>query len=261
MFSANNCYSLADIAAVTKDNGCCNGGSDGFGFGGGFGWIWILLIFAIFGWGGNGFGNGFGGGRGFANDPAFQGYATRSDITESFATNNLDSGIRSIQSGLCDSTYALSNAISNGFNSANVAMLQGFNGVQQGLCNTQAQLANCCCETREAIANVNYNLASQSCDTRNVIQSGIRDVIENQNNNTRAIIDTMTENTIQGLRDQLQTANFQLSQQAQSANLIGQLRPTPIPAYIACSPYAAAYGCGTGYNNFNNCNSCNSCCC
>lgn len=257
MFSANNCYSLADIAAVTKDNSCCNG-SDGFGFGGGFGWIWILLIFAIFGWGGNGFGNGFGGGRGFANDPAFQGYATRSDIAESFATNNLDSGIRSIQSGLCDSTYALSNAISDGFNATNVAMLQGFNGVQQGLCNTQAQLANCCCETREAIANVNYNLASQSCDTRNVIQSGIRDVIENQNNNTRAIIDTMTENTIQGLRDQLQTANFQLSQQAQSANLIGQLRPTPIPAYIACSPYAAAYGCGTGYSNFNNGNSC--CC-
>ena len=69
---------------------------------------------------------------------------------------------------------------------------------------------------------------------------------------------------MQELRDRLEakdrdllTANFQLSQQAQSANLIGALRPTPIPAYITCSPYQAAnYG---GYG-FNGCG-CNSGCC
>lgn len=75
---------------------------------------------------------------------------------------------------------------------------------------------------------------------------------------TRAV---MVANTIQELRDkladrdrELQTANFQLSQQAQSANLIGTLRPTPIPAFITCPPYQSsvsgyAYGCGCGCNN------------
>lgn len=54
---------------------------------------------------------------------------------------------------------------------------------------------------------------------------------------TRAL---MTQNEIQSLRDQLQTANFQLSQQAQNATLIATLRPTPIPAYQTCSPYESA---------------------
>lgn len=61
----------------------------------------------------------------------------------------------------------------------------------------------------------------------------------------------MTQNEIQSLRDQLQTANFQLSQQAQNAALINALRPTPIPAYQTCSPYESALmyancGCGCG---------------
>ena len=61
----------------------------------------------------------------------------------------------------------------------------------------------------------------------------------------------MTQNEIQKLRDDLQNANFQLSQQAQSANLINRLQPTPIPAYVTCSPYQAQqmyYGCNGGCN-------------
>ena len=56
---------------------------------------------------------------------------------------------------------------------------------------------------------------------------------------------------MQELRDRLAdrdrdllTANFQLSQQAQSANIIGTLRPFPQPAYITCSPYESIYGNG-----------------
>ena len=65
---------------------------------------------------------------------------------------------------------------------------------------------------------------------------------------TRALIQ---ENTVQALRDKLadkdrdlMTANFQLSQQAQNATLIGSLRPFPIPAYITCSPYTSNVGVG-----------------
>src|SRR5699024_12027250 len=82
----------------------------GYGYGNGCGsmwggdwasWIILFLIFGMFGWGG--YGN-FGGGFGGANGPGFQGYATRSDINDGFALNNLQSGINSIQNGICDST-------------------------------------------------------------------------------------------------------------------------------------------------------------
>ena len=54
----------------------------------------------------------------------------------------------------------------------------------------------------------------------------------------------MTQSEIQTLRDSLNTANLQLSQQAQSASLIATLRPFPQPAYITCSPYTSSNGCG-----------------
>ena len=94
MFNTGNC-SVPLVASIDGN------GNNGNGFGGdGWGWIWIILIFAIFG----GWGNGFGfGGNGGANSPGLQGLATRTDINEGFALNNLQSGITAIQQGICDS--------------------------------------------------------------------------------------------------------------------------------------------------------------
>ena len=106
----------ADIRACT----CGNDGNSG-GWGGDWGaWIILFLIFGMFGWGGFGGLGGFGGGAGL------QGMATRADINEGFALNNLQSGINAIQQGICDSTYALTNAVTNGFNNTNMGMMQGF---------------------------------------------------------------------------------------------------------------------------------------
>ena len=85
-------YSLSDIAAATGSNNRANDmwGGDGFSL------IWLVLIFAIFGWGGfGGWGGGFGGNG--ANGAGFQGWATRADINESFALNDIQNGIRGIQ--------------------------------------------------------------------------------------------------------------------------------------------------------------------
>lgn len=152
-------YSLADIAAATGSNN--RGNNDGWG-GDGWGWIWIILLFALFGWGGNGFG-GFGGN-------GAQGALTRADLCQDMNFQNLESGVRGIQQGLCDGFYAM-----------NTSLLQGFNGVQQGFNGVQSQLANmamqnqqCCCETQRAVergfCDTNYNLATQSCDTRNTFR-------------------------------------------------------------------------------------------
>lgn len=252
----NSGLSASDVALLSGNN-CRN---DDNGFGDGYGWIWLLLIFAIFG----GWGNGFGfGGNGGTNSPGLQGLATRADINEGFALNNLQSGINALQQGVCDSTYALNNAITNGFNNTNMGMMQGFNGVERGFCNLSAQLAQCCCDNREAIAQVRYDMATQACDTRNVIQNSTRDIIEGQNAGTRAILDFLTQDKIASLQAENQSLKFQASQtaqnayitasqSAQTAELIRRLgADCPQPAYVVQPPQPVTFPnfCNTGCNS------------
>lgn len=210
----------------------CNDGM----FSGGGSWFWIIILFLFF-FGGGGI---FGGNRFGANSPDFQGYATRADINQGFQFNQMENGIRAIERGICDLGYATQ----QGFNTTNMNMLQGFNGVERDLCagfnTTQREVMEnrfasqqCCCETNRNIDAVRYENSRNTCDIVNAIKE--------DGQATRALIHA---NTVQDLRDRLadrdrdlMTANFQLSQQAQSANLINELRPCPVPAYPSCSPY------------------------
>lgn len=216
------------------------------GFGGGWGsWIWVILLLAVLGggWGG-GFG-GFGGGYGGAG---LQGMATRADINEGFALNNITGGIQAIQQGICDSTYALTNAINGGFSASQMSMMQGFNGVERGFSDLSHQLSDCCCENRAAIAQMRYDMATQACDTRNLIQNTTRDLIDAQNANARQIMDFLVNDKLSALQAENQSLKFQASQaaqnafitanqEAQTAELIRRLgRDCPIPAYVVPNP-------------------------
>jgi len=143
-------------------------------------WIILFLIFGMFGWG-NGFGGGFGG-NGGTNGPGFQGWATRADINEGFALNGLQNGQNSIR-----------DAVSNGFHGVDNAVCTLGYQTQQGFNALGAQMAQCCCDTQRAIDGVNYNMATQACDTRNTIQNSTRDIIDNANANSRAILDFLTQ--------------------------------------------------------------------
>lgn len=93
----------------------------------------------------------------------------------------------------------------------------------------------------------NYTQHSNN-NTNLIFVNGLDNAIHKEGENTRALI---TDNTIQGLRDQNTAYQLQLSNQAQTANIISQLRPTPIPAYLTCSPYTAnncGYHNGCNYN-------------
>ena len=119
------------------------GGNNNGMFGGDWGWIVLLLLL---GWGGMGMG-GFGGMGmmgGMWPMMMFNGMATRADINEGFALQNITSGIQGIQQGICDSTYALNNAITGGFHNTTVGMMQGFNGMERGFCDLSHQLSECC---------------------------------------------------------------------------------------------------------------------
>ena len=234
------------VAGQSDNNNGGNGG--GWGSGGWGDWILVILLFALVCNGGWCFG-GFGGGAGL------QGMATRADINEGFALNNITGGIQAIQQGICDSTYALTNAV-NG----------GFHGVERGFWDVSRQLSDCCCENRAAIAQVRYDMATQACDTRNLIQSTTRDLIDNQNANFRALMDYQVNREMRE-KDakiaELQNAASQAAQNAyltaaMDANVATILRRTghdcPSAAYLVQPPTPINFplnGCGQvqfGYN-------------
>ena len=263
----NSGLSASDVAVLSGSNN--RGCNDGFGYG--FeGILWLIVIAALFNGGFGGFGWGGNGGFGGANGPGFQGYATRSDINEGFALNNIQSGITGIQHGICDSTYALTNAINSGFSTAELSRCNQQAALMQQLNNMSYQQQDCCCQIQRAIDGVNYNMATQACDTRNTIQNTTRDILENNNSNTRAILDFLTNSEMEKLRSENQTLKFQASQsaqnafitanqEAQTAELIRRLgADCPVPSYIVPNPHCC-YGTPVGvmpYQNYGGCGSC-----
>ena len=228
MFAQSGGYSLSDIAAV-------NGNNNRGGFGDDY-W-WIILIF-LFGFGNNGWGNGNGGGT-----------TTREEIAYGFDMNGLENGVRGIQQGICDGFYAMNTGMLTGF--ANVAqdINNSTNAITAGLTGLGTQMAQCCCDIRyenaKNFADLNYNLATQACETRHAITDS-----------TRQIIDFLTQDKIATLTAENQSLKFAASQaaqnafiaanqDAQTAELLRRLdAPVPVPAYVVPNPNCCYNPCG-----------------
>lgn len=206
----------ADIMAMTKDNdGMANIWNNPFVY---LIWIWAFRMF----------------GNGFGNDAATQGALTRADLFEGFNNQGVNDKLNDITTGLC-----------NSFATVNSNLCQGFNSVNSGLSENRFAQQQCCCETKQAIANLAAENYRNTCE--------ITTAIHGEGEATRALI---TENAIQALRDKLADkdrdilyANLQLSQKEQNETLIDVLRPVSRPAYITCSPYTTSNNyCANGYS-------------
>lgn len=255
--------SLTTSEMTPADIRACTCGNDGYGNGNGM-WgdgAWWIIILLLFGWGRNGFGGGYGGNGGCGCSPC----ATQADLAAGFNNSAVLNNLDGIENALCQ-----------GFNGVNTALLQGFAGVDNAVCtlgyNVQggfnalsAQLAQCCCDNRAAIADVKYTIANEGCDTRHTIYNSTRDIIDNANANSRAILDFLTQDKIATLTAENQSLKFAASQsaqnafntanqEAQTAELIRRLgRDCPVPAYVVPNPnccYNAnvtfGNGCGCG---------------
>ena len=224
-------YNLSDIAAVTRGNG------DNNGLWGGDGAWWIILLFLFAGGWGNGGGWGGGGNVG-----------TSREISYGFDMNNLENGIRELEHGICDGFYEMNNALLTGFGNVAMGNMQNTNTITSQLSNMAAQSAACCCETQRLIerglCEVNYNILTQSNGINTGIATAARDIIENNNNGVRSILDFLTQDKISTLQAENQALRLTASQQAQNAFLIDQLgTKAPIPAYVVANPYASYGGC------------------
>lgn len=176
-------------------------------------WMMMYGMMRNGGWGD--WGNNNGGGN------CGRGCVTPFELNQGLNDQDMRAGVRGIQQGICDSTYALTGAINQ----------------------TQHAISDCCCAT-------NNNIERTGCNIVNAIHS--------EGEATRALINA---NSMDALREkvnekdrELQSAQFQLSQLSQNATLISALRPTPIPAYLAVNPYQAVgyTGVGCGCSGFGN---------
>lgn len=149
--------SLSDIAAVTRDG-------DGWGSGS---WIWVVIIFLF----------AFMNGGMWNRNSDYGQYATAASQQEILFGQHfgqLNDRLTNIGNGICDSTFALNNAITN-----------------EGRA-LQTQIANCCCENRLGIANLGAQMNQNTCDVVTAIHA--------EGEATRQLIQT---NEIQSLRDKV----------------------------------------------------------
>ena len=252
--------SPADIAAVIGNNGGRNNGDGMFGND----WAWIVILL-LFGWGGRGFGGGFGGGYG-AGTTCGAPCATQADVRAAVDQQTLISKIDQQTYGMADSFNSLNNTINGNFRTLDGAIC---NLGYQDLQNTnaiQSQLANCCCDTRAAIKDVDvgiertgWNISKQisdcCCDMEKMNMQSRFDAQAYNCNTLQAIdklgdriIDYMSNEKVQALRDEnqalrlaasqsAQNAFITANQEAQTAELIRRLgRDCPVPAYVVPNP-------------------------
>lgn len=230
MFNSN-APSVADIAAVMGNNG----NSNGWGFGND--WWAIIILFALFGGFNNGYGVGNGGG-------------VYGEVQRGFDTQSINNKLNGIEQGLCSLGYDQL-AQMNGIN--NNVLTTGF-GIQNslqamGVANMQStndlsrQLADCCCENRAAIAQVRYDMATDTCAVTTAINQAAQAIMQNDNNNYRALHDEMVQariddkdRTIADLTAKLNNCDRNNELHNLGTYIVNSINPTPRPSYVVPNP-------------------------
>ena len=231
--------SAADLAAITG-----NGRNNGFGYGDGFlYWIIILFFFGMFngngGWGGNGNGGGMN---------LYPWMNQSNQMSDGFRDQMLYGQINGIQNSITSGFGDVATALCGGFAGVNATINNAQMANMQQMFGLQSQLAQCCCDNRLATCQTQNIVQNEGNATRFADANNTRDIIQSQNQGTQAILDKLCQLELDGLkadnanlRTQLNFANLQASQVAQTAELrqsgatqlnqlVSELRSCPIPA-------------------------------
>lgn len=186
-------------------------------------------------------------------------------------STNLNCDVKSIDNALC----SIQNAIGKVGGEVGFSAERVINAVNAGDCNVIKAISDCCCTTQRSIDSVNLNLTQMNADNRlsicqqtntlqNAITSGFNTL--SSENATRfnilgAKIDAQTQiindkfcqlemremqNKIDTLRDEKNALQSSALLQQQTSNIVSQIRPCPVPAYLTCNPY----GCNGGLNGY-----------
>ena len=222
--------------ATTNGNGfypypIMYGNNGGFGGNGGFfggDGIWAIVLLALLfnngGWGGFG-GNG-------NNDFAWLSNGQKDIMTNTnngFDTLHLSNqlegtrdGIYSLSNQLCNCCADMNSTVSNGFYNAEIAANNRAVNQMQDTFALSRQFADCCCENRLGIANLNSTILSENCADRAALADGLKDVLINQTANTQRILDQLCNDKIDEKNDKIRDLERQLSMKDLQASQIAQ---------------------------------------
>lgn len=185
---------------------------------GGYGLLMILFLVLLGGWG-NGIGrNGMA--YGLANNVEFDSLLSgQNQIRNQMSYDNLNSGIRGLERGICDSSYAMNNTITSGFANTQQSLCQGFSGINSAISNLGFNLL----DRMNTISGQN-NLQLQGI--QNTLQSCCCEIKTAINNSTQVLASKMDHAENQALRDKL----FEMSQKEQTTSIVSQLKTTSTAA-------------------------------
>ena len=209
------------------------GGNGGFGgFGGDWGSLIVLfLIAAMFGGFGNGFGGGFGMGGGNYDFPwLLTGQQNiNTNTNNGFRDAMINDGITSIRDGIGNLSTQLCNSTSN----VQMALANGFAGVEQGanarqMANMQTafdlsrQFADCCCENRLGVANLGSDIAREACATRTSDTQNTQAILNAVNTGVQSIKDQLCQDKIDAKNDEISALRQQIAMKDLAASQVAQ---------------------------------------
>ena len=268
----NNCDPYA-MMAMMNNNGWGNNG---------MWWIWMILLWGI--WGNNGFGFGRGNnGAGFLANELNNDTNTQMLLQ---AINGNKSAIDSLATTLhCDvnqlqtALNMISSSVDKLSGDIKLSSCEVINAITSGDAALASKLAECCCNTQRSIDSVNLSITKQgyenqlaTCNQTNVLQNAITsgfntlmadnatkfNIIGDKIDAQTAIINDKfcqlemreMQNKIDTLREEKNALQSSALLQQQTANIVNQVRPCPVPAYLTCNPWGYnGYGYGYGYDN------------
>lgn len=234
------------------------------GMNGGAWWAWIILL-AFCGWGGNGgfFGNGRGGSE-----------FTQGELQRGFDTQTIINKLDGLNNGLCSLGYDqlaqmnnIGNQVTNtGWNIERAIQSDTVANMQNQFALSR-QISDCCCENREAIANLKFDMATSDCSIKTLINqvaqqlqwgqmTSFRDLSDLVNNQFCQLRMEQKDAIIAELQAKLNGCDRDTALQSMATYIINTVRPTPTPSWNVQNPWAnsCSYGFRNGCNG--NCNNC-----
>lgn len=178
--------------------------SNGGGFGGGNSFFWIFALLLLAGGFGNGW--GFGGNNGFANAIGYENLATQAQVNQGFDTQNMISNQRETLAAVNNGTAQAIAATNQTFHdtlgivqSRYDELARDISGIAVGQANLLANQNECCCSTKQAIMQNNYDGAMRDAATNANLTAQIQ-----------SVKDMIAQNKIESL--QAQVNQLQLAQ-------------------------------------------------
>lgn len=204
--------------------------------GNGVWWFWVIILFWL--WGGNRNGGPFGGGNAdgipntlnndFGREVLLQAINGNGQALSQLATT-LNCDINAVQTAIAQ----VQGAIQGVGNQIGMSSQQIINAVQAGNCQLSSQIADCCCNVRNAITTQGYENQIATSNQTNALQSTM-------NCNNQAILARLDAMATQGLQDKIDalrernsTLLAQLSNEHQTAAIQAYQAQSLIPVNAA----------------------------